>query len=561
MAIKNVPKPKPKRKPAAEKAKDSTKQSLKNLEQEQKRLTDKQYRLRQKRKAFEKAEKAQQGEVTQWEANELEHLTDSSRAVIEEAQDVIFSPNPGPQTEFLAAGEREVLYGGAAGGGKSYGMLADPLRYCGYGDFRAILFRRTNDALRELIQKSKELYPRAYPGATWSKQESTWTFPSGAQIWLTYLDRDDDVVRYQGQAFQWIGFDELSQWPTPYPWDYMRSRLRSTNPNIPLYMRASANPGGAGGWWVRKMFIDGAQWGEPFPAFDLDSGRTLTYPKTHPKHGEPLFYRRFIPAKLQDNPYLFEDGQYESNLLSLPEAQRRQLLEGDWDVVEGAAFPEFRRSIHTCDPFEIPRGWQRFRAADWGYSSPACVLWFAVDWDGNLYVYRELYVKGVTADAFADLVLDAEMGEDIRYGLLDGSAWSKRGELGPAIAETMIRRGCRWTPADRSPGSRINGKLEIHRRLALNPTGQIDEETGEEIKKPGLIIFNNCVNLIRTLPILPLDKNKTEDVDTDSEDHAYDALRYGVNSRPMRPKDHFTDMVASPNSGGSFAPADSVFGY
>jgi hypothetical protein len=325
-------------------------------------------------------------------------------------------------------------------------------------------------------------------------------------------------------------------------------------------MRASANPGGVGGWWVRKMFIDGAPWGEKFPAFDIETENVLSYPRSHPKHGKPLFYRRFIPARLDDNPYLFEDGQYEANLLSLPESQRRQLLEGDWDVVEGAAFPEFRRTIHTCSPFEIPAGWMRFRAADWGYSQPACVLWFAVDWDGNLYVYRELYTKGVVADEFADMVLEMEQGENIKYGLLDSSVWHKRGDVGPPIAETMIQRGCRWSPADRSPGSRIAGKLEIHRRLAEKPIGELDNE-GNEVKKPGLIIFDNCVNLIRTLPILPVDKNKPEDVDTDAEDHAYDALRYGVMSRPMRPRSEFESTIRRADKSDSFQPADSVFGY
>jgi hypothetical protein len=340
----------------------------------------------------------------------------------------------------------------------------------------------------------------------------------------------------------------------------MRSRLRSTNPDIPLFMRASANPGGVGGWWVRKMFIDGAPWGEKFPAFDIETDSVLTFPRSHPKHGKPLFYRRFIPARLEDNPYLFEDGQYEANLLSLPESQRRQLLEGDWDVVEGAAFPEFRRGVHTCEPFEIPEGWTRFRAADYGYSAPGAVLWFAVDFDGNLYVYRELYQKGLNAEDFADKVLEMEQNENIKYGMLDSSVWHRRGDVGPPIAETMIRRGCRWTPADRSPGSRIAGKLELHRRLKEYPTGQLDDE-GNPVSKPSLVIFSTCTNLIRTFPLLPLDKNKPEDVDTDSEDHLYDALRYGVMSRPSKPKESFGSQLRVAQSRNTFEPSDAVFGY
>jgi len=479
---------------------------------------------------------------------------------IDDNAEIAFRPNAGPQTEFLSATEREILYGGAAGGGKSMAILVDPLRYCHVRAHNGILFRRTNDALRELIQNSKLLYPKAFPGAKWSEQKSTWTFPSGAQMWFTYLDRDDDVVRYQGQAFNWIGFDELTQWPTNYPWDYMRSRNRVSKEwkdVLPLCMRATTNPGGVGSHWVRKMFISPAPWNEKFPARDIETDTVLTYPRSHEKHGQSLFDRRFIPARLSDNPYLYEDGQYETNLLSLPEAQRRQLLEGDWDVVEGAAFPEFRRDTHTCIPFDIPKGWTRFRSADWGFAAPACVLWFAVDWDANLYIYRELYVKGKTADVFANMVLELEEGENITRGYLDSSTWAKRGDVGPSIAETMIKAGCRWSPADRSPNSRINSKLEVHRRLSLRNTGQYDDNE-QPIQKPGLTIFTSAVNLIRTLPLLPLDKTKLEDVDTHAEDHAYDALRYGLMSRPMKPHSEFSGVLA--NTTG-YRPADAKFGY
>lgn len=498
------------------------------------------------------------GEQPVLDLSQLAKLPAEAKPHIEQVDmDVIFEPNPGPQTDFLAAIEREVLYGGAAGGGKSYAMLADPMRYTHIGAFRGILFRRRNDELRELKFKSKELYPRAFPGARFKEQESTWIFPSGAELWLTYLDRDDDVLRYQGQAFNWIGFDELTQWPSPYAWDYMRSRLRTTHPDLPLFMRASTNPGNVGAWWVRRMFIDAAPWNTSFWAKDIDTDEVLTYPKSHARAGQPLFKRRFIPAKLTDNPYLYSDGEYEANLLAMPEAQRRQLLDGDWDVVEGAAFPEFRRSIHTCDPFPIPSGWTRFRAADWGYSSPACCLWFAIDYDGVLYVYRELYTKKLDAEMFGQRVLEMEDGEPIRYGVLDGSCFAVRGEMGATPGDHMNRMGLRWRKADRSPGSRKSGKLEVHRRLALRDTGLYNPD-GTPMQMPGLVIFNTCSNLVRTLPTLPLDKNDIEDVDTDAEDHAYDALRYGCSSRPLNPKQqrqNYYNQAPPPRA------ADPIFGY
>ena len=140
----------------------------------------------------------------------IQEVSDIEAVPVEE-QNIIFKPNAGPQTEFLAAGEREVLYGGSAGGGKSYAMLADPLRYMGHPSFSGLLLRHTTEELRELIFKSKEMYPQIWKGIKWSERKMQWEAPSGARLWMSYLDRDDDVLRYQGLAFSWIGFDELTQ--------------------------------------------------------------------------------------------------------------------------------------------------------------------------------------------------------------------------------------------------------------------------------------------------------------------------------------------------------------
>ena len=468
----------------------------------------------------------------------------------EPTQEVLFQPNPGPQTNFLAAPEREVLYGGAAGGGKTYSLIVDPLRYCNNPNMNALILRRTNDELREIIHKSQEMYPQAYPGAKWMEKKSQWTFPSGARIWMTYLEQEKDVLRYQGQAFTYIGFDELTQYPTPYAWDYLRSRLRTADPSLPVYMRGTTNPGGPGHSWVKKMFIDPAPAGKPFWATDITTGETLRYPKQHAKSEQPLFRRRFIPAKLVDNPFLYEQGDYEAMLLSLPETQRRQLLEGSWDVAEGAAFSEFDRRYHVTDSFEIPDNWRKFRACDYGYSSYSAVVWFTIDpATEQLVVYREMYVSKYTAKDLAFAILDAERGDgQISYGVLDSSCWHKRGDTGPSLAEQMISVGCRWRPADRSKGSRVSGKNELHRRL------QVDEVT----EQAGLTIFNNCTNLIAQLPIIPLDKSNPEDVDTKAEDHLYDALRYGIMTRPRSRSIFDYNPAAMPRT---WNPADRVFGY
>lgn len=461
---------------------------------------------------------------------------------------VVFQPNPGPQTDFLSSPEQEVLYGGAGGGGKSYAMVADPFRYVNNPHFKGLLVRRTNDELRELISTSKRLYMGADKRNQFLERDKTWVFPSGATLWMSYLESEDDVLRYQGQAFSWIGFDELTQWASPYAWNYMRSRLRTTTASgLKLYQRATTNPGGPGHAWVKKMFVDPAPANTAFWATDHETGEVLKWPKGHSKEGQPLFKRRFIPATLFDNPYLAEDGYYEANLLSLPEHQRRQLLYGDWDINEGAAFPEFNRAIHVVEPFDIPSNWTKFRAADYGYGSYTGVLWFAVNpHTEQLIIYREMFVSKVTAWDLADMILDAEDGDRIRYGVLDSSLWHNRGDRGPSLAEQMISKGCRWRPSDRSKGSRVSGKNEIHRRL------QVDEFTEE----PRLVIFNTCTNLIQQLPALPLDKNNPEDVDTDAEDHLYDALRYGVMSRP---RSNVFDFDSSRSK--SFAIADAKFGY
>ena len=464
------------------------------------------------------------------------------------AQEVVFKPNEGPQTNFLSASEREVLYGGAAGGGKSFAMLADPLHGLNDPNFSGLLVRHTTEELRELIQKSQELYPKAIPGIKWSERKSQWISPRGGRLWMSYLDKDMDVTRYQGQAFNWIGFDELTQWPTPYAWDYMRSRLRSASTDLGLYMRATTNPGGAGHQWVKKMFIDPAPAGQSFWATNIETGETITFPKGHSRVGEPLFKRRFIPASLFDNPYLADTGDYEAMLLSLPEHQRKQLLEGNWDINEGAAFPEFNRSIHVVEPIDIPDGWPKFRACDYGYGSYTGVLWFAVSPSEQLVVYRELYCSKVTATDLADMILDAESEDGtIRYGVLDSSLWHKRGDTGPSLAEQMNMKGCRWRPSDRSRGSRVAGKNEIHRRL------QVDEFTEE----PRLVFFSTCTNTIAQLPSIPLDKKNPEDVDTNAEDHLYDALRYGIMTRPRSSIWDFNP--AKQNSG--FQMSDSTFGY
>jgi len=441
---------------------------------------------------------------------------------------VIFKPNAGPQTDFLAAPERDVLYGGAAGGGKSYAMLIDPLRYAHRSAHRALILRRSMPELRELIDKSRELYPRAFPGCRYKEVEKLWSFPSGAKVEFGFLERDADVYRYQGQAYSWIGFDEITHLPTEFGWNYLASRLRTTDPEIETYMRCTANPGGVGATWVKKRYID------PHPP-----NETFTGPDN--------LSRKFIPARLEDNPYLAYDGRYEEMLKALPPTQRKQLLEGNWDVNEGAAFTEFDLDVHVITPFAIPISWDRVKGIDYGYASESACIWATVDpTDGTLIVYRELYRKGLTGVDLGAIITQMELEDPYSVqGVLDTAAWAKTGTTGPTVGESLVRAGHKLRPADKN---RIQGKIQIHEYLKVQQSG-----------RPRLQILNTCPNLIRELQSIPLDKINPEDVNTHAPDHAYDALRYLIMSRP-RMQDAFS-RIRNLHMEQAYTPADSDFGY
>ena len=502
-------------------------QAKKKLDKKNKKVTKLTRSLARVKKEVQKEEKALTSNVLT--ESDTKVLPDSIQEHLDTTGDyVAFMPNQGPQTDFLAASEKDVLYGGAAGGGKSFAMLIDPLRYCHIKEHRALILRRSMPELRELIDKSRELYPKAFKGAKFREVEKLWNFPSGAKIEFGFLEKDADVYRYQGQAYSWIGFDEITHLPTEFGWNYLASRLRTTNPNLETYLRCTANPGGVGAQWVKKRYIEAS---EPNKTFKGKDGLT----------------RKFIPALLQDNPYLAEDGEYERMLQSLPAVQRRQLLEGNWDVAEGAAFAEFTPDVHVITPFELPAWWERVKGIDYGYAAESCCLWGAIDPDDKtIIIYRELYRKGLTGEALADTITQMEENEVKSIpGVLDTAAWARTGYTGPTIGETLVNRGHKLRRADKN---RVAGKTQIHEHLRQR----------EGIGRPRLQIFSNCVNLIKELQGIPLSASNPEDVDTKASDHAYDALRYMLMSRPRM--DHPYDRMLRIKT-DIYQPSDNNFGY
>lgn len=496
----------------------------KKIAQARSSITRHQESLKKTEKALDILEDKSKNRIV--EETFVEEAAPSLQAELKE--NVIFQPNEGPQMDFLAAGETDVLYGGAAGGGKSYAMLVDPLRFAHRAAHRALILRRSMPELRELIDKSRELYPKAFPGCKYREVEKLWTFPSGAKVEFGFLERDADVYRYQGQAYSWIGFDEITHLPTEFSWNYLASRLRTTDSEITPYMRCTANPGGVGAGWVKKRYISPSM---PNDSFIGDDGIT----------------RKFIPARLSDNPYLAEDGRYEQMLKSLPPTQRRQLLEGNWEVAEGAAFTEFDRDMHIIEPFDIPLHWERVKGLDYGYASESACVWATIDPNDNtLIIYRELYRKNLLATELAEMLTNMELNDPMSVrGVLDTACWSRTGTTGPTVAETLIQGGHKLRPADKN---RIAGKIQIHEHLKVQPSG-----------RPRMQIFNTCPNLIRELQSIPLDKNNPEDVNTHAADHAYDALRYLIMSRP-RINDPMS-QIRNLQREQHFQPFDSTFGY
>ena len=428
------------------------------------------------------------------------------------------------QKQFMDATADEVLFGGAAGGGKSYGQLADALVYAlRYPQSRQLILRRTFPELEHsIIYTSLKFYPEK--AARYRASNHTWEFYNGSLIEFGYLAAEKDVLRYQGAEYDVVRFDELTHF-TEEQYTYLLSRLRGVNP-YPKQMKSSTNPGGIGHSWVKRRFIDGQE------------------PNKAQKDEKTGMERIFIPSFVQDNIFLMEaDGEYQKRLELLPEAEKKALLYGQWDIFDGQVFAEWRndprgyksrRWSHVIAPFDIPKGWRRFRTFDFGYAKPFAVSWFAVDHDGRAYNYRELYGctgtpdVGVrwTAQKIARTIREIEETEERGQticGYADPAIWNATGSSEGSIAEMMEREGVYF---EKGKNHRLSGKMQVHYRLAFDEEGLAM-----------LYVFDTCKHMIRTLPQLRYDPISPEDVDTRQEDHLYDAMKYFLMSDPIAPRE------------------------
>lgn len=446
----------------------------------------------------------------------------------------IWVPQP-KQRIFMSRGEYEALYGGAAGGGKSDATVIEALRQVHIPHYKGLILRKTYDQLAELIDKSQLYYPRVIPGARYNGSTHRWVFPSGAKIIFGSLHRTADRLKYQGQAFDAIFFDELTHFLMD-EYVYLISRNRPNGPGTRVYIRATANPGGVGHGWVKGRFITP----EPPMTTIWEAIKWRDPSGVEQKRWQG---RIFVPSSVYDNTALMQnDPNYVVRLASMPEAERNALLYGDWNSFSGQVFPEWRnspdnyldrRGTHVIAPFVVPETWAIWCGLDWGYSKPYSVGWYAVDQDKRIYRIRELY--GCTKDpntgvkeepaAVARQIKAIEATDPNLKGrrihrVGDPAIWGTQGA--ESIGRVMEREGVYFDKADHE---RLSGKMQIHHRLAFDDNGI-----------PMLYVFDNCKQFIRTVPNLTYSTKQVEDVDTDGEDHIYDELRYVCMAHPIAPR-------------------------
>lgn len=399
------------------------------------------------------------------------------------------------QSRFISADADEVLFGGAAGGGKSYGQIADALIYAiKYPGSKQLILRRTYPELdKSIIRQSLAVYPKEI--FKYSSSSHTGIFSNGSIIDYGYCDSENDVYRYQSAEFDVIRFDELTHF-TKDMYIYLISRLRGAN-GYPKQMKSTTNPGSLGHKWVKERFIDIGRPGQ--------------------KHFFNGQSRIFIPSLVLDNKFLIQnDARYVKRLENLSEKDKKALLYGQWDIFEGRYFDEWDRDLHVCRPFELPAHWKRYACMDYGLDMLA-VYFIAVDDEGRAYVYKEIYRSNLIISRAAQLI-KSMINENLTAFYAPTDLWNRRQDSGKSVAGIFARHGIILT---KSINDRQTGWYAV--KEFLHPYTDVAGD-----KKRKLQIFSNCINLIRTLPALVHDSKNVNDVSSTPHEytHGPDALRY-----------------------------------
>lgn len=424
-----------------------------------------------------------------------------------------------------------------------------------WGDSRghALYMRRTSPRLMPVIDRTMRLFPIIDPDAHYEVQHMMWRFKSGYKYQFGHCVNRDDWMQYQGVELSILCIDELVEMEQEQ-YEQIKGRVRTDDPVLVHFkkvrsmsnpvMRRSAtenmvvnNP-----MWVRDYFV------QPAPQGNVRLERKLiakipngdgTY-----RVEERTVTRMYMPAKIDDNPNKEFVEDYRTQLLAAPEHMRAALLDGDWYRVAGGYYSDlWDPSVHVCRPFKIPDDWSQFRMLDWGFKHPGCCLWGALDGDDNLFVHREYDFRGKDAKEAAKDIREIEKsmglwaGSSSRLtGPADTQLWEVRGDVGKSKAQEMADVGVRWVPASKGHGSRARNGMRIIERLMA---------TGNASEGGGLVIFETCSKLIRTLVAIQTDPadERGETPAKSDEDDPHDTLGYGIeyvsrNKHPaMRPSE------------------------
>lgn len=439
-----------------------------------------------------------------------------------------------------------VGYGGAAGGGKSDWGLYHVFHYCKtYPRSRVLVLRTVFPELkRSLIPRSKQKFDTSI--CKYKAADKEWEFDNGSVIEFGYMNVEDDVYQYKSAEYDCIFIDEATEC-TQFQYRYLMSRIRVVNWRKRLgawpHMILCTNPGGPGHGWFKRDFVEATNHGEHLA--EIHFRDELTGDLIHdPATGKPIVRTAaFVPAYVSDNPHMPEE--YRLNLLMQDETTKRQLLLGDWDVFDGQFFTDWRHHIHVVQPFNIPAAWPRVRALDFGTRNPFCCLWAAMDWDSNIWVYREVYKAGLNAAEQARLVNRMSMRvdetnperlvpEQFRWTNADPAVFQREGS-GKSVAQQWAAEGL---VVRKAKNDRIGGWSLVRGILKPFEDPEYDEFLDDFVIRAPLRVMSNCTNLIRTIPDQIHDDVNVEDLHKNDDDHACDTLRYltqGFIAAPPKP--------------------------